>query len=60
MNEKKNKQKRKNDSLKMNVKANAVTDNYVDAANLKTDPQGSWTGKPDEYGEQPVQDVDDL
>lgn len=25
-----------------------------------TDPQGSWTGKPDEVWEIPVQDADDL
>ena len=26
----------------------------------KTDPQGSWTGKPEDPMEQPVQDADDL
>ena len=26
----------------------------------KTDPQGSWTGKPDDPTELPVQDADDL
>ena len=25
-----------------------------------TDPQGSWTGRPEEESETPVQDVDDL
>ena len=25
-----------------------------------TDPQGSWTGKPDDPMEKPVQDADDL
>ena len=25
-----------------------------------TDPQGSWTGKPEETDEVPVQDADDL
>lgn len=25
-----------------------------------TDPQGSWTGKPEETDEIPVQDADDL
>jgi hypothetical protein len=42
------------------VKANAVTNNYVDSMSLKTDPFGSWTGKPDSDGVKPVQDVDDL
>ena len=26
----------------------------------QTDPQGSWTGKPDDPMETPVQDADDL
>ena len=26
----------------------------------KTDPQGSWTGKPEDPMETPVQDADDL
>lgn len=26
----------------------------------ETDPQGSWTGKPEDPMEKPVQDVDDL
>lgn len=26
----------------------------------KTDPQGSWTGRPLDPGEVPVQDADDL
>ncbi len=26
----------------------------------QTDPQGSWTGKPDDPMEKPVQDADDL
>jgi len=26
----------------------------------KTDPQGSYTGKPEDPNEKPVQDVDDL
>lgn len=26
----------------------------------RTDPEGSWTGLPDDPGETPVQDADDL
>ena len=26
----------------------------------QTDPQGSWTGKPEDPTEKPVQDADDL
>ena len=32
----------------------------VDEGSLKTDPQGSYTGKPKEPLEIPVQDADDL
>ena len=28
--------------------------------NPKTDPQGSYTGTPEQPGEKPVQDADDL
>ena len=27
---------------------------------INTDPQGSWTGVPDDRHEQPIQDADDL
>lgn len=27
---------------------------------ISTDPFGSWTGVPEEKGEEPVQDADDL
>lgn len=32
----------------------------TDMGYAKTDPQGSWTGVPDDPYEVPVQDVDDL
>lgn len=32
----------------------------VDEGPSFTDPQGSWTGKPAEKYEKPVQDADDL
>lgn len=60
LNEKKYKLKSKNSSINMSVKADNITANYVNADNLKTDPFGSWTGKPDKRGERPVQDVNGL
>ena len=41
-------------------KAQKVADAFVDASSWKTDPNGSYTGKNENYGEKPVQDVDDL
>ena len=41
-------------------KAQQVVDKYVTHAQLRTDPQGSWTGKPRNSNEVPVQDADDL
>ena len=33
--------------------------NYIDPK-IKTDPQGSYTGKPADPNDEPVQDADDL
>lgn len=41
-------------------RAQEVVKCYTGKAQLKCDPQGSWTGKPRDAGEVPVQDVDDL
>lgn len=41
-------------------KAKEITEAFVDASSLKTDPQGSYTGKYIDAKEAPVQDVDDL
>ena len=41
-------------------KAQKVADAFVDTSSWKTDPNGSYTGKNVNYGENPVQDVDDL
>lgn len=41
-------------------KAQQVVDAYVGSSQLKTDPMGSWTGKPRHADEPPVQDADDL
>ena len=41
-------------------KAQKVADAFVDASSWKTDPNGSYTGKNVNYGEKPVQDVDDF
>ena len=39
----------------MNQKEKKITEQ-----NISTDPFGMYTGKPDEAGEQPIQDADDL
>lgn len=41
-------------------KAEEIAQAFVDASSLKTDPQGSYTGKNINTKEPPVQDVDDL
>ncbi|MGN0624652.1 MAG: hypothetical protein ACI4I8_00125 [Oscillospiraceae bacterium] len=41
-------------------KVKEVTGAFVDSVSFKTDPQGSYTGKPEEADEKPIQDVDDL
>lgn len=42
------------------VKAMDVTRSFINQDSLNSDPYGSWTGKPENRGEKPVQDVDDL
>lgn len=32
----------------------------VNEPSIQTDPQGSWTGKPEDEFDIPVQDADDL
>ena len=32
----------------------------ISMKSLATDPNGSYTGVPEDYGERPVQDADDL
>ena len=41
-------------------RAEQVVDCYAGKAQQHCDPQGSWTGKPRDEGEVPVQDADDL
>ena len=45
---------------KINEKAGAVAKAYVSSEMLKTDPMGSYTGKPIDKFSKPVQDADDL
>lgn len=40
--------------------AQAVVQAIIDQPPSPTDPQGSYTGRPAEPGEKPVQDADDL
>ncbi len=48
------KQKREKKTAKEAVKA------YVSRDNLQCDPNGSWTGCPENKNEVPTQDADDL
>ena len=41
-------------------KVKELTGAFVDSVSFKTDPQGSYTGKPEKTDEKPIQDVDDL
>lgn len=45
---------------KAQQKAQQVVDAYVNHFQLRSDPMGSWTGKPETPGDVPVQDADDL
>jgi len=45
---------------KIKEKSEAVAKAYVSGEMLRTDPQGSYTGKPIDKYETPVQDADDL
>ena len=45
---------------KINEKAGAVAKAYLSGEMLKTDPMGSYTGKPIDKYDKPVQDADDL
>ena len=45
---------------KRRERAEAVVENIVRQPASCTDPQGSWTGRPEEEHETPVQDADDL
>ena len=40
--------------------AQQVVECYTEQAQLDTDPMGSWTGKPADPDDVPVQDADDL
>ena len=41
-------------------KVEEVSDAYLSYDSLKTDPMGSYTGKPENKYDKPVQDADDL
>lgn len=38
----------------------SVLESYVTKSTFKSDPFGSYTGHPEEKGEKPVQDADDI
>ncbi|MDO4563569.1 MAG: hypothetical protein Q4C12_07015 [Clostridia bacterium] len=55
---KENKKSKK--SSKAQERAMEVAESFVDRDSIKSDPNGSWTGKTAQKGEKPTQDVDDL
>lgn len=44
----------------LSPKVKKVVDAFVDKSSFKVDPNGSWTGRPENEKEKPVQDADDL
>lgn len=52
--------KKKNDNKSMTPKVKSVVEAFTDENSYKTDPNGSWTGRPADVGEKPIQDADDL
>lgn len=51
---------KKNTKNRAMQRAEQVVDCYVGRAQQSCDPLGSWTGKPRDEHEVPVQDADDL
>ncbi len=52
-----------NDKRKVNTNTNHVKEiieTFVDSASIRSDPNGSYTGKGKDPYEKPVQDQDDL
>ena len=45
---------------KRRERASTVVESIVHQPASDTDPPGSWTGRPEEESETPVQDADDL
>ena len=45
---------------KKQTKVEEVVKSYTDKQSIKSDPNGSWTGRPKDKNEIPVQDADDL
>lgn len=45
---------------KLSKKVSSVVDAFVDEDSFKIDPNGSYTGRPLDKYEKPVQDADDL
>lgn len=52
--------KNKKSDKELSQKAKDAVDAYVSPESFKTDPNGSWTGRPEDKTEKPIQDADDL
>lgn len=51
---------KKNSDKLLSPKVKKVVDSFTDKDSFKTDPNGSWTGRPEDEKEKPIQDADDL
>lgn len=45
---------------RMSQKVEEVVNSFVDEHSFKLDPNGSWTGRPVDKEDKPIQDADDL
>ena len=50
----------KKDNKETTPRSEQAVKAFVDASSMRNDPQGSYTGKPKDEREVPVQDADDL
>lgn len=53
-------EKKKKKMMEPTQRAMEITDVFVSQGSMKSDPNGSYTGKPIDPNEVPVQDADDL
>lgn len=53
-------QKKDKGRKKKNISHDPVIESMLNVNPSKSDPTGSWTGKPMDINERPIQDADDL
>lgn len=50
----------KEETKKVTKKVQDVINAFTVSDSFKVDPNGSWTGRPEDKREKPIQDADDL